>query len=64
MCRRLSSVYAGIKCKRMENIASMYYAELQAKSPTVLACVSNAVNAAKNSGRKAIYPTLFLHIPC
>lgn len=39
--------------KRMENIASMYYAELQAKSPTVLACVSNAVNAAKNSGRKS-----------
>lgn len=45
--------------KRMENIASMYYAELQSKSPTVLACVSNAVKAAKNSGNKSVLSNTF-----
>lgn len=45
--------------KRLENIASMYYAELQSKSPTVLACVSNAVKAAKNSGSKSALANTF-----
>lgn len=45
--------------KRMENIASMYYAELQSKSPIVLACVSNAVKAAKNSGSKNLLSNTF-----
>ena len=45
--------------KRMENIASMYYAELQSKSPIVLACVSNAVKAAKNSGSKNVLSNTF-----
>ena len=45
--------------KRMENIASMYYAELQAKSPIVLACVSNAMKAAKNSGGKNVLSNTF-----
>lgn len=45
--------------KRLENIASMYYAELQSKSPTVLACVSNAVKAAKNSGSKSALSNTF-----
>ncbi|MBR1853783.1 MAG: DEAD/DEAH box helicase family protein [Lachnospiraceae bacterium] len=45
--------------KRLENIGSMYYAELQSKSPTVLACVSNAIKAAKNSGRKNAFSNTF-----
>lgn len=45
--------------KRMENIASMYYAELQAKSPIVLACISNAVKAAKNNGSKSAVSNTF-----
>lgn len=45
--------------KRLEHIESMYYAELQAKSPTVLACVSNAVKAAKNSGSKSLLANTF-----
>lgn len=45
--------------KRMENIASMYYAELQSKSPIVLACVSNAVKAAKNSSSKNVLSNTF-----
>lgn len=45
--------------KRLENIASMYYAELQSKSPTVLACVSNAVKAAKNSGSRSALANTF-----
>lgn len=45
--------------KRMENIASMYYAELQSKSPIVLACVSNAVKAAKNNGSKNVLSNTF-----
>lgn len=45
--------------KRMENISSMYYAELQSKSPIVLACVSNAVKAAKNSGSKNVLSNTF-----
>lgn len=45
--------------KRMENIASMYYAELQSKSPIVLACVSNAVKAAKNSGSTNVLSNTF-----
>lgn len=45
--------------KRLENIESMYYAELQSKSPTVLACVSNAVKAAKNSGSKSALSNTF-----
>lgn len=45
--------------KRMENIASMYYAELQSKSPIVLACVSNAVKAAKNSRSKNVLSNTF-----
>lgn len=40
--------------KRMKNMTSMYYAELQSKSPIVLACVSNAVKAAKDNGSKNI----------
>lgn len=45
--------------KRMENIASMYYAELQSKSPIVLACVSDAVKTAKNSGSKNVLSNTF-----
>ncbi len=45
--------------KRMENISCMYYAELQSKSPIVLACVSNAVKAAKNSGSKSVLSNTF-----
>lgn len=45
--------------KRMENIAGMYYAERQSKSPTVLACVSNAVKAVKNSGSKSMLSNTF-----
>lgn len=45
--------------KRMEDPEGMYYAELQSKSPTVLACVSNAVKAAKRSGRKQVLSDTF-----
>ena len=45
--------------KRMESIASLYYSELQAKSTIVLACVSNAVKAAKDSGSKNILANTF-----
>lgn len=45
--------------KRMENVANMYYAELQAKSPTVLGCVSNAVKSAKKCGSKGVLSNTF-----
>lgn len=54
--------------KRLENMAGLYYAELQSKSPIVLACVSNAVKAVKNGGSKNALAntfsayTLFNHI--
>lgn len=45
--------------KRTENISSMYYMELQSKSPIVLACVSNEVKAAKDCGFKHILSNTF-----
>lgn len=45
--------------KRMENFASLYYAELQSKSPIVLACVSNAVKWIQNRGNKHILSDTF-----
>lgn len=45
--------------RRLDNLASAYYAELQAKSPTVLQCVSNAVKAAKNSGNGSVLANTF-----
>lgn len=45
--------------KRMENFASLYYAELQSKSPIVLACVSNAVKLVKSRGKKQLLADTF-----
>lgn len=48
-----------LNLKKIENINSAYYTELQAKSFSVLICVSNAVNAVKNSSSKNIWENTF-----
>ena len=45
--------------KRMENMASMCYAELQSKASTVLGCISKAIKELKESGNKNILSDTF-----
>ena len=45
--------------ERVEHIEDTYYKELQLKSPTILACVSNVVKAAREYGGKNVLSDTF-----